>query len=39
MKILHPFELFQTCISFFLLLNRKDVILKNVINKTVDGPH
>jgi len=39
MKILHPLELFQTCMSFFLLLNTKDIILKNVSNKTVDGPH
>ncbi len=31
-------NLFQTCMSFFLLLNTKD-ILKNVGNQTVEGSH
>ncbi len=30
---------FQTCTSFFLLLNIKEDILKNAGNQTVDGPH
>ncbi len=30
-------HLFQTCMSFFLLLNTKYNILKNVGNQTVDG--
>jgi len=37
MKIL-TLKLFQTCVNFFLLLNTKDDILKNVSNQTVDGP-
>jgi len=36
---LSSFKLFQTCMSFFLLLNTKEDILKNVSNQTVDGPH
>jgi len=35
MKIL----LFQTCMSFFVLLNTKEDILKNAGNQTVDGSH
>ncbi len=31
--------LFQTCISFFLMLNIIEVILKNAGNQRVDGPH
>jgi len=30
-------KFFQTCMSFFLLLNSKEDILKNVGNQTVDG--
>ncbi len=30
---------FQTCMSFFLMLNIKVDILKNAGNQTVDGPH
>ncbi len=30
---------FQTCMDFFLLLNTKEDILKNVGNQTVDGSH
>ncbi len=30
---------FQTCMSFFLMLNIKEGILKNAVNQTVDGPH
>ncbi len=29
----------QTCINFFLVLNTKEGILKNVGNQTVAGPH
>jgi len=29
---------FQTCMNFFLLLNTKEDILKNVRNQKVDGP-
>jgi len=41
MKILslfiHPqFKLFQTCMTFFLLLNTKEDTLKNMGNLTVD---
>jgi len=32
-------KLFQTCMSFFLLLNTKEDILKNVGNQTVDSSH
>ncbi len=32
-------KLFQTCISFFLLLSTKDDILKNICNQTVDSSH
>ncbi len=31
--------LFQTCVSFLLMLNTKEDILKNAGNRTVDGPH
>jgi len=31
--------LFQTCTSFFLLMNTKEDILKNIANQTVDGTH
>ncbi len=31
--------LFQTCMSFFLMLNIKEGNLKNAGNQTVDGPH
>ncbi len=34
--ILH---LFQTCMSFFLLLNTKEDVLKNVGKQAVDGSH
>ncbi len=30
---------FQTCMSFFLMLNIKEDILKNAGNQTVDSPH
>ncbi len=30
--------LFQTCMSFLLMLNIKEDILKNAGNQTVDGP-
>ncbi len=33
------FKLFQTCLSFFLLLNTKKNILKNVGNQKADGTH
>jgi len=32
-------KLFQTFMIFFLLLNKKEDILKNVGHKIVDGPH
>jgi len=32
-------ELFKTCKSFFLLLNTKEDVLKNVSNQTLQGPH
>ncbi len=31
--------LFQTCMSFFHMLNTKEEILKNGGNQAVDGPH
>jgi len=31
--------LFQTCMSFFLLLNTKEDILNSIGNQTVDGNH
>jgi len=31
-------KLFQTYMNFFLLLNTKEDILKNMGNQTVDGP-
>ncbi len=31
--------LFQTCINFFIVLNTKEDILKNMGNQTVAGPH
>ncbi len=31
--------LLQTCMSFFLMLNKKEDILKNAGNQTADGPH
>ncbi len=31
--------LFQTCMSFFLMLNIKEDILKNAGKQTADGPH
>jgi len=34
-----PLKLFQTCMCFFLLLNTKEDILKNVGNQTVDSSH
>jgi len=37
--IYSPSRLFQTWMSFFLLLNRKEDILKNVGNQTVDDTH
>ncbi len=44
--IVHPkivflslFTLSQTCIRFFLVLNTKDDILKDVGKQTVAGPH
>jgi len=42
MKILSSFttlKLFQTWMNFFLLLNTKEDILKDVDVQTVDGPH
>ncbi len=30
---------FQTCMSYFLMLNLKEDILKNAGNQTVVGPH
>jgi len=29
----------QTCMTYFLLLNTKEDIFKDVRNQTVDGPH
>ncbi len=37
--ILLSSKLFQTCVTFFLLLSTKEDILKNVGNQTVDGSH
>ncbi len=37
--IIYLHKLFQTCMSFFLLLSTKEDILKNVGNQTVDGIH
>ncbi len=36
---LFTIKLFQTCMSFFLLLNTKYYILKNVGKQTVAGSH
>ncbi len=36
---LHTHMLSQTCINFFLVLNTKEDILKNVDSQTVAGPH
>ncbi len=38
-EIVHSLKLFQTCMSFFLLLNAKEHILKNVGNQTVAGSY
>jgi len=35
-KLSFTLKLFQTCMNFFLLLNTKEDILKNVGNQTVD---
>jgi len=32
-------KLIQPCMSFFLPLNKKEDILKNMGNQTVDGSH
>jgi len=33
------YKLFQTCMNFFLLLNTKEDILKNIKSQTDDEPH
>jgi len=40
MKILSSFiQLFQTCVNYFLLLNIKEYIIKNMDNQRFDGLH